>query len=71
MSELHDEFERGRQSARLTSHKQAIVRAIVDGALIVFLIWGPLSFWIRLLVVAVIRLVYGAIASSTRSVGKW
>jgi len=70
MSELRDEFTRGRESARLTSYKQAIVRAIVDASLVAFLIWGPLAFWIRLLVAAAVRLVYGAFASSRRLTGK-
>lgn len=70
MSDARDELRRGAEAARLTSRRQAVVRAVIDGSLLAFLIWGPSRFWVRLLIAIVVRLVYGAIASSARYVGR-
>jgi hypothetical protein len=66
MSDLKKAFEEGRGRAKIKSRRQAIVRGILDGTLLAFLIWGPFRFWERLLIVVFVRFVYGMIACSAR-----
>src|SRR5437870_2071033 len=64
-------FKKGDKLARITSRRQALIRGVFNGSLIAFLIWGPMTWWIRLLLCLVAMLVCGALVGWFRGLSKW
>lgn len=63
-------FYQGYRRAATSTLRQKIIRGSVDGFLLATLLLGFGSFWVRLVLCLVVRMVYGAIASSDRYAGR-
>jgi hypothetical protein len=70
MIDFKGAFRTGNNRAALKTYWQVVVRGVFYGGAIGFVIWGPFSFWVRLLLGLGGLLVYGVIAASTR-LGRW
>jgi hypothetical protein len=70
MMDFKGAFKAGKNRADLKTYRQVVVRGMFYGGAIAFVIWGPFSFWVRLLLGLAGLFVYGVIAASTR-LGRW
>jgi len=70
MNEVRNGWEKGQECSLIKSRRQGITRGIFSGCLLAIVIsgWGPL--WLRIVGCLFAWLVYGAVASSSRFVGK-
>ncbi len=69
-SEIKQNFVSGKDSAKLTSQKQALVRAVIHGAILAISFFNPFGILIKLSILIVLLLLFGMVASSERFKGK-
>jgi hypothetical protein len=60
------ELEKGIKSAKLTSNRQAYTRAIINGIMIAVAILNPWNWFVKIGLLFILFLIYGALASSEK-----
>ena len=63
-------FVEGQESAKFTSYRQAIIRAVIHGIIIGVSFFNPFKTYIKLIILVILLFLFGVVASSKRFKGK-
>ena len=69
-SEIKKNFMEGQESAKLSSHRQAMIRAIIHGIILGVSFFNPFRIYIKLIILVVLLFLFGVVASSKKYKGK-
>ena len=66
MKDLKNTFNEGANSAKLKTHKQAIVRATAHGLFTALAFFNNFQIWVKFIIFITLFITYGLVASSKR-----